>query len=101
MPNDRIKFESAQSKSLQVEDLPSHFDIARKLEKNIVLDINIIYTCSWVIMPISIRLGSHFLRLTLTTVYKYCKIQWMDNEHGLHDGPVFTIDRSSKSQRRC
>ena len=29
------------------------------------------------------------------------KIQWMDNEHGLHDGPVFTIDRSSKSQHRC
>ena len=27
----------------------------------------------------------------------YRDLLWMDNEHGLHNGPVFTIDRSSKS----
>ena len=31
----------------------------------------------------------------------YAVLLWMDNEHRLQDGPVFTIDHSSKSQRQC
>ena len=41
-------------------------------------------------------------RLSRTTSRMSVKshvILWKDNKHGLHDGLVFTIDRSSKSQR--
>ena len=41
------------------------------------------------------------LSVFLSIIPRVGYLLWMDNDHGLCDGPMFTIGRSSKSQPWC
>ena len=56
---------------------------------------------SWVHEEVILKAFSYEKKQYSWTYARWFCLLWMDNDHGLCDGPMFTIGRSSKSQPWC